>query len=161
MIISVPTPALGTSKEVLANMRRWCQSPSQAVPMIDVDTADITIQRYKTRMDLSPKRHVRLALFSHVLTARPIAPEKVKRVVEEVLAANGEVWWVPYLFEYFTEPLFAPVCQRLLDICIRHWPYIHSLGPVFQNDMNCMVCAPFNGAVSPDEPARWLLGSTA
>lgn len=116
MIISVPAPALGTSTEVRAAMRRWCSHPSERVPTVEVDTNAIEIQRFATRIDMSAKQHVRLCLFHDVLLSRSCGPEKRVSIVNQVLDANEDSWWIPYLFEYFSVPVLLPVRQRLLDI---------------------------------------------
>ena len=156
MIISVPLVALGTQSEVLSRMKKWCRNPSEAAPLTDVETKDIVIQRFRTPIDFSQKKHVRLSLFSDALTGCSFGPDRIVRIVNEVIDANHQTWRIPYLFEYFAVPVLLPVRQRLVDICHRHWSYIYSLGPVFTDNTDCMAGAPLNGAVPPEEPLRWL-----
>ena len=161
MIISVPSVALGTSKEVLANMRRWCSHPSETVPTTPVNTESIQIERIRTRGDTSPKEHVRLARFYIALMSRECSPEKRVSIVSQVIDANGDAWWIPFLFTTFSAPVLVPVRQKLLDNCRRHWSYVNTFGPIFTGDTDCTVFAPFAGSVSPDEPPRWLESTSA
>lgn len=133
MNIAIPRASLGGRTEVNSMMKRWVASPKTPMETIEVASEDLCILRDSPRLDPGEFTISRLPAFERELvkTVPKKGVEHVTQTILQLLEANGDPWWAPYLFESYAELIYRPVADRLFENSCRHWEFVKGLGKIF------------------------------